>query len=105
VPQQDAAGAADPFSSPDVDHLMRPEQFTIEHPMMKPEADNAAATVPKAWTSNEAEARRMLLRATSTARETTIRSTRAIPCLVQATARRPSARVPADSSSVAKQKS
>ena len=40
----------------------------------------------------------MLLRTTSTARETTIRSTRAILCLVQATARRPSARVPADSS-------
>jgi hypothetical protein len=48
VPQHDAAGAADPFSRANVDHLMRPEQFTIEHPMMKPEADNATATVPKA---------------------------------------------------------
>jgi hypothetical protein len=47
APQQDAAAAADPFHRANVDHLVKPEQFTIEHPMMKPEADNAVATVPK----------------------------------------------------------
>jgi hypothetical protein len=47
VPQQNAARAADPSSRINVENLVRPEQFTIEHPMMKPEADNARATVPK----------------------------------------------------------
>jgi hypothetical protein len=47
VPQQDDTAAADPFSRANVDHVVKPEQFIIDHPMMKPEADNAAATVPK----------------------------------------------------------
>jgi hypothetical protein len=48
VPPQNAATAADPFSSANVDHFVRSEQFTIEHPMMKPAADNAVAAVPQA---------------------------------------------------------
>ena len=47
VPQQSAGGAADPVSRVIVDHVVRPEHLTIEHRMMKPEADNAIATVPK----------------------------------------------------------
>jgi hypothetical protein len=47
VPPQNAAAAADPFSSANVDHFVRPEQFTIEYPMMKPPADNAVAAVPQ----------------------------------------------------------
>jgi hypothetical protein len=45
--QQDAAAAADPFHRANVDHFAKPEHFTIEHPMMKREADSAIATVPK----------------------------------------------------------
>jgi hypothetical protein len=47
VPQQDAAAAADPFPRANLDHLVKPEHFTIAHPMMMREADNAVATVPK----------------------------------------------------------
>jgi hypothetical protein len=44
VPHQNAVAAADPFSSANVDHFVRPERLTIKQ-MMKPEADNATATV------------------------------------------------------------
>jgi hypothetical protein len=49
VPQHDAAAAADPFPTANVDHFVTPEHFTIGHPMMMREADNAVAiaTVPK----------------------------------------------------------
>jgi hypothetical protein len=44
VPQQDAAAAADLFPKANVDHFVKPEHFTIGHPMMMLEADNAVAT-------------------------------------------------------------
>jgi hypothetical protein len=44
---QDAAAAAHAFSRTNVDHLVKPEHLTIEHPMMKAEADNAHTTVTK----------------------------------------------------------
>jgi hypothetical protein len=47
VPQQDADAAAHTFPRANVDHFVKPVQFTIEHPMMKPGADNATATVPE----------------------------------------------------------
>ena len=47
MPQQGAAAAADPFSRANVEHFVRPVHFTIERPKMKPEAENAIATVPK----------------------------------------------------------
>jgi hypothetical protein len=69
------AAAGDPFSRADVDHVVRPERFTIEHPMTESEVHDANATVPQPKRS-EAEARPMFLRTTSTARETTHRWTR-----------------------------
>jgi hypothetical protein len=78
VPQQDAVAAADPFSSADVDHFVRPEHLTIVHPMMNPEADNAIATVTKPKRAAR-QKRPMFLRTTSTARETPPRSTTRAP--------------------------
>jgi hypothetical protein len=47
MPQQDAAAAADPLPRANVDHFANPAHFTIGHPMMMREADNAVASVPK----------------------------------------------------------